>query len=45
MVNINFIEKIVPYSKNRLSLNIKGLEISITTSTSSTKDFRKWIDK
>ncbi|WP_117885294.1 LytR/AlgR family response regulator transcription factor [Aureibaculum luteum] len=45
IVNIDFIEKIVPYSKNRLSLKVKGLSVSIITSTSSTKDFRKWIDR
>lgn len=45
IVNIDFIEKIVPYSKNRLSLKVKGLSDSVITSTSSTKDFRKWIDR
>lgn len=45
IVNIDYIEKIVSYSKNRLSLKVKGLTDSINTSTSSTKDFRKWIDR
>lgn len=45
IVNIDYIEKIVSYSKNRLSIKVKGLADSIITSTSSTKDFRKWIDR
>ncbi|WP_271767883.1 LytR/AlgR family response regulator transcription factor [Aquimarina algiphila] len=45
IINISFIEKILPYSKNRLSIRISGLSDSLITSTASTKDFRKWIDK
>ena len=45
LINIDFIEKIVPYSKNRMSLKVKGLSDSLITSTSSTKEFRKWIDR
>ncbi len=45
IVNITFIEKIVSYSKNRLSIKVKGLSNSLITSTATTKDFRQWIDK
>lgn len=45
LINVDFIEKITPYSKNRLSIKVKGLSTSLITSTASTKDFRKWIDR
>lgn len=45
IVNMDSIEEIVPYSKNRLALRIKCLDKYVHTSTSATKDFRKWIDK
>jgi len=45
IVNIEYIEKIEPYFKNRLSIKITCLKEFITTSTANTKEFRKWIDK
>jgi len=45
MVNIDFIEKIEAYFKNRLSIKLQGREDSIHTSTSRTPEFRNWIDR
>ncbi|NAS32509.1 response regulator [Flavobacteriaceae bacterium R38] len=45
IVNINHLEKIEPYSKNRLSIKVRGMEKPITTSTSTTKTFRAWIEQ
>jgi DNA-binding LytR/AlgR family response regulator len=45
IINIEFIEKIEPYFKNRLSIKMQGSQESINTSTAKTPDFRNWIDK
>ena len=45
IVNIKFIQKIVPYSKNRLSISIAGLNTSIITSSNVTKNFRTWLEQ
>ncbi len=45
IVNINYIETLKPYSKNRLSIKMKGFSNLITTSTAVTKEFRKWVEK
>lgn len=45
LVGIRHIEKIVPYTKNRLLLGIKGVKERIITSTSTTKDFRRWLEQ
>jgi len=45
IVNVEYIEKIEPYFKNRLSIKITGLKKFMTTSSSNTKEFRKWIDQ
>jgi len=45
MINIEYIDKIEPYFKNRLSIKMNGLKDSIHTSTSRTPDFRTWIDR
>lgn len=44
-ININYIEAIKPYSKNRLVVKMKSYSGLIKTSTAVTKEFRKWIDK
>jgi len=44
IVCIKHIERIEPYSKNRLALNIKGLKEHAITSTSATKEFRRWLE-
>ncbi len=44
IVGIEHIERIEPYSKNRLALNIKGLKEHAITSTSATKKFRMWLE-
>lgn len=38
------IERMAPYSKNRVVLKMKGTTEQVITSTSSTKAFRKWIE-
>ena len=43
IININFIEKIEPYFKDRLSIKMINLRTKLITSTSSTVEFRKWI--
>lgn len=45
IVHIDFIEKIEPYFKNRLSIKLKGREDIIHTSTSKTPGFRLWIER
>lgn len=45
IVGIAHIEKIIPYTKNRLVLKIKGVKEQVITSTSTTKDFRRWLEK
>ncbi|MEX0273389.1 MAG: LytR/AlgR family response regulator transcription factor [Flavobacteriaceae bacterium] len=44
IVGIKHIERIEPYSKNRLALHIKGLKQHAITSTSVTKEFRIWLE-
>ncbi len=44
IVGIEHIEKIEPYSSNRLALRIKGLKEHVITSASTTKEFRIWIE-
>lgn len=45
VVNINHIKKIEPFSKNRLSLKLEGINNPITTSSTRTKEFRAWLEK
>lgn len=45
IVGIEHIEKITPYSKNRLALTIQGVKEHIVTSTSTTKEFRVWLEQ
>ncbi len=44
IVGIEHIQKINPYSKNRLALSLKGIKEHAITSTSATKEFRKWLE-
>ncbi len=44
IVGIDHIEKIEPYSKNRLAININGGKEHVITSTSTTKEFRIWLE-
>jgi len=44
IVGMEHIEKIEPYSKNRLALSIKGLKEHTITSTATTKEFRIWLE-
>jgi len=45
IINIEKIAKIQSYSKNRLALKMEGAVKSVITSSSTTKDFRKWLEK
>lgn len=44
IVGIEHIERIEPYSNNRLALNIIGLKEYAITSSSTTKEFRIWLE-
>ncbi len=44
IVGVEHIEKIEPYSSNRLALRIKGLKEHVVTSASTTKEFRIWLE-
>ncbi|OJJ19153.1 hypothetical protein BKI52_20275 [marine bacterium AO1-C] len=43
VINIDHVIKIAPHTKNRLSILMKGQKSTILTSSSTTKDFRKWL--
>ena len=45
VVQLPFIEKIDNYFKNRLKLSITGLKNQVITSSSTTADFRRWLDR
>lgn len=44
IVGIGYIEKIIPYAKNRLALKITGVKENAITSTATTRSFRLWIE-
>jgi len=44
IVGIAHIEKIESYSNNRLALHIKGLKEHVITSSTTTKEFRIWLE-
>ncbi len=44
LVNIQFVERVEPYSKNRLLVKLKNTETALMTSTAHTPEFRKWLD-
>jgi two-component system, LytTR family, response regulator LytT len=45
IINITAIEKIAPYTGDRLAVYIKGQKDFMVTSTQKTAAFRKWIEK
>ena len=45
IINIDYIEKIEPYFKNRMAIKMKGLAEVVHTSTAKTPEFRNWIDR
>ncbi len=45
LVHMLHIEKIEPYSKNRLALKMKGCKEHVITSSSVTKEFRTWLEQ
>jgi len=45
IVNIDCIDKIEPYFKNRLAIILKHLPEPLYTSSTKTKEFRIWLDK
>lgn len=44
IIHIDFIEKIEPYFKNRLSIQLQSQKEVLHTSSSKTKDFRIWLE-
>jgi len=44
IVHIDFIEQIESHFKNRLLITVKGCKEKAMTSTSTTSDFRKWLE-
>ena len=44
IINIDFIENIESYFKNRLLISIKSHKEKVMTSSATTADFRKWIE-
>ncbi|QVY64145.1 LytTR family DNA-binding domain-containing protein [Polaribacter sp. Q13] len=44
IVNIDFIEKIESHFKNRLLISVKQHKEKVMTSSSTTADFRKWLE-
>ena len=45
IINIDHIEKIESYSKNRLALKMNGVKDYVITSSAITKEFRKWLEE
>lgn len=44
LVNIQYVEKVEPYSKNRFLVKLKNSDTALMTSTAHTPEFRKWLD-
>ena len=44
IINIDFIEKIESHFKNRLLISIKNYKEKVMTSSSTTAEFRKWLE-
>lgn len=44
IVHIDFIENIESYFKNRLLISMKGCKEKVMTSSSTTSEFRKWLE-
>ena len=45
IINIDFIENIESHFKNRLIITITGEKEKVMTSSSTTSDFRKWLEQ
>lgn len=45
IINIDFIEKIEPHFKNRLSIKMQTIEGPLRTSSNKTSEFRGWLEK
>ena len=45
IVNIDFIENIESHFKNRLLITMTGVDEKVMTSSSTTSDFRKWLEQ
>jgi two-component system response regulator LytT len=45
IINIDFIEKIESHFKNRLLISIKNYKEKVMTSSSTTAEFRKWLER
>ena len=45
IINIDFIENIESHFKNRLLISLKGVKEKPMTSSSSTADFRRWLEQ
>lgn len=45
MINIDHIEKIEPYFKNRLAIKLVGFEETVHTSSAKTPEFRMWLER
>ena len=44
IINIDYIEHIESHFKNRLLIKMKGLKDKVMTSSSTTSEFRKWLE-
>jgi len=44
LLNINYIERVEAYSKNRLAVKLKNSVLELISSTAHTPGFRKWLD-
>ncbi|RAK68161.1 LytR/AlgR family response regulator transcription factor [Hymenobacter edaphi] len=45
LVNIGFVEKVEPYFNNRLLVKLRPLpDVTLTTSTAQTPEFRRWLE-
>ncbi len=44
IVNLNFIEKLEPYSHDRLAIRLKHLNVTLISSINRTPELRRWIE-
>jgi two-component system, LytTR family, response regulator LytT len=44
IVNLNFIERLEPYSNDRLAIRLKRLNVTLVSSISRSPELRKWIE-
>jgi DNA-binding LytR/AlgR family response regulator len=45
IIHIDFIDNIESHFKNRLLITLKGVDEKVMTSSSTTSDFRKWLER